>query len=226
MNLEERYPDVRERIAEAAAHVRRRQEDVTIIAVTKTFPAELVRATYEFGIHEIGENKAQELIEKQSALAELPIRWHFIGHLQTNKVRKILPIANLIHSLDSVHLAKRIDEVASETDQRVELLIQVNTSGESTKYGIEPDEIEPFLEAIRGYSHLAIRGLMTLGPWTDDQEEIRRAFRLLRDLSDRLRRQIPEATFLSMGMSGDFEIAIEEGATHIRLGTVLFGPRG
>jgi pyridoxal phosphate enzyme (YggS family) len=226
MDLKDRYPEVKERIESALARAGRADEELTIIAVTKTFPAEVAKAAYEIGIEEIGENKAQELIQKHASLQEMPIRWHFIGHLQTNKVRRILPIATLIHSLDTVHLAKRIEEVAAETDRQVDLLIQVNTSGEETKYGIEPTELEAFLDAIRGYSHLAIRGLMTLGPWTDDEDAIRTAFRLLYDLSLRLRKQIPEAGFLSMGMSGDFEIAIEEGATHVRLGTVLFGPRG
>jgi pyridoxal phosphate enzyme (YggS family) len=226
MELKTRFEEIRGRVARAAERAGRPASAITIIAVTKTFPATVVRSAFEIGIPEIGENKAQELIEKQSELAELPIRWHFIGHLQTNKVRKVLPITSMIHSVDSPHLAKRIEEVAAETDREIDVLLQVNSSGETTKFGFEPEELDTILAAVLPYSHLRIRGLMTLGPWTEDSTEIRRAFRLMRDLSIRLQQQLPDADLLSMGMSGDFEIAVEEGATHLRLGTVLFGPRG
>ena len=218
------YKDLLERIARAASRSGRPASAVTLIAVSKTVDATAVRAAFEAGAEDFGENRAQELVAKHSRLSDLPLRWHFIGHLQTNKVRHVLPIATLIHSVDSIRLAERIQEVAPD-GATVDVLLQVNTSGEATKFGIDPEGLAGLIAGVRSLPKLRIRGLMTLGPWTDDREAIRNSFRLLREESLKLQESYPEATVLSMGMSGDFEIAIEEGATHVRVGTALFGPR-
>jgi PLP dependent protein len=216
------YAEIRQRIVAAASRVGRDPAEVCVIAVTKTFPAEAARAAFALGLRDLGENRVQELLGKAETLAGLPIRWHLIGHLQTNKVKAVLPIVGMIHSVDSVRLAEQIQAHAGSP---VDICLQVNTSGETSKFGVAPDAVCAHVEAIRGFPRLQLRGLMTLGPLTEDRKEIRAAFRLLRERLADVREIVPEASVLSMGMSGDFEIAIEEGATHIRLGTALFGTR-
>ena len=223
MPFESRLREIRDRIARAAERSGRPASAITLIAVSKTVGAETVRAACDAGIRDFGESRAQELVAKASALRGLPLRWHFIGHLQRNKVPDVVPIASLVHSVDSVRLARRIAETAGA--EPVDCLLQVNTSGEESKFGAAPDELDALLREARDLGPLRIGGLMTLGPLTEDEEAIRASFRLLRRLAERAREEIPEATILSMGMSGDFEIAIEEGATHVRIGTALFGPR-
>ena len=224
MDLHERYEEILQRVARAAERSGRPSSAVTMIAVTKTLPAERVRAAFGLGIRDIGENRVQELLEKKSELTDLPIRWHLIGHLQSNKVKRILPHVVLIHSVDSLPLGAQIDRLAAG-GQAVDLLLEVNTSGEATKFGVAPGEVRALASAVRGLNQLRVRGLMTLGPLTEDPAAIRASFRMLRELLDAVREEIPDASVLSMGMSGDFEIAIEEGATHIRVGTALFGSR-
>lgn len=187
-------------------------------------PPESVRAAHALGLAEFGENRVQELLAKSDLLADLPLRWHLIGHLQTNKVRAVLPRVVAIHSVDSLRLAESIQAHAAP-GRIIDILLQVNTSGEETKFGAAPEEAPGLARAVAVLPALRLRGLMTLGPLTDDATAIRRSFRLLRDLRDAARSSIPGVEWLSMGMSGDFEIAVEEGATHIRVGTALFGSR-
>jgi PLP dependent protein len=225
MDMTARYEQIRLRIARAADRCGRDPAGITLIAVSKTMPAESVREAFRFGLRDFGENRVQELAMKAGELADLPIRWHLVGHLQTNKVRVVLPLAAMIHSVDSLHLAQKIHE-ALAPGRSIDLLLQVNTSGEESKFGAAPDDLSSLAASISALDRLRVRGLMTLGPLTDDEEAIRRSFRALRELLPVLKKQFPEAEALSMGMSGDFETAIEEGATHIRVGTALFGSRG
>ena len=219
--------DIEERISKACERSGRKREDVTLIAVSKTFPAETVREAYEAGLRVFGENRPQELREKSQLLPD-DIEWHFIGHLQTNKIKYVLPTARLIHSVDSLHLAQALSEFAQKKNLQVPILLEVNTSGEASKFGFKPEETAQAFSQINALPHLELRGLMTIGPLTDDAGRIRKAFRELRTLRDEVRKQwgVEKTAILSMGMSGDFEIAIEEGATHIRLGTAIFGKRG
>ena len=224
MDLQSRYEQVKERIARAAERSGRAPEAITLIAVTKTVTTPVVREAFEAGLRNIGENRVQEILRKHSELADLPIRWHFIGHLQTNKVRQVLPVASMIHSVDSPRLASRIHNLAADHGS-VDVLLQVNTSSEETKFGVAPSDLPELIAATRGLDRLRIRGLMTLGPLTEDEDAIRGSFRMLRESLSLLRRTVPDAAVLSMGMTSDYEIAIEEGATHVRIGTALFGAR-
>jgi len=214
-----------ERLAQVRAVVARHAtQPVTIVAVTKGFGVDAVRAAHEAGIPDIGENRVQEAAAKQDALPDLPgIRWHLIGHLQRNKARVVAGRFDLVHSLDSLELARELDR-RSTGGQRV--LLQVNVAGESQKSGCAPEEAPALARQIVALEHLRLEGLMTLAPLTDDEEVQRRTFRGLRVLRDRIKEEdgvwLPT---LSMGMSGDYVTAVAEGATVIRLGTVLFGPR-
>lgn len=223
-NIESRHKEVLERIARAAERAGRDPAEITLIAVSKTFDTDVVKEAFDCGIRDFGENKVQELVAKHKELPDLQVRWHFVGHLQTNKVKHVLPAATMIHSIDSTRLATKINDLAPGPEP-VDVLIQINTSDEETKFGIGPDELQDLITAIAPLSSLRVRGLMTLGPLTDDLDAIRRSFLLLRECSLTLRETRPEATILSMGMTGDYEIAIEEGATHVRVGTAIFGPR-
>lgn len=218
---------VQERIEAACARSGRKADEVTLIAVSKTFPAEVVRQAYDAGLRVFGENRPQELRDKARLLPE-DIEWHFIGHLQTNKIKYVVPQAVLIHSVDTVHLARALEQFAEKRALTIPVLMEVNTSGESTKFGFNPAEVPEAFATIKELKHLEVRGLMTIGPLTDDQQKIRQAFKTLASLRDKLTKAFHghPLPFLSMGMSGDFEIAIEEGSTHIRVGTAIFGARG
>ncbi len=218
---------VQERIEAACARSGRKADEVTLIAVSKTFPAEVVRQAYDAGLRVFGENRPQELRDKARLLPE-DIEWHFIGHLQTNKIKYVVPQAVLIHSVDTVHLARALEQFAEKRALTIPVLMEVNTSGESTKFGFNPAEVPEAFATIKELKHLEVKGLMTIGPLTDDQQKIRQAFKTLASLRDKLTKAFHghPLPFLSMGMSGDFEIAIEEGSTHIRVGTAIFGARG
>lgn len=198
--------------------------EVRIVAVTKTHPPAAVRAAVAAGVGDVGENRVQEALEKQDALPDLPVAWHLIGTLQRNKARHCAGRFALIHSVDRLDLATELGRrLAAGARQAV--LLQVNCSGEPQKGGVEPEGLPVLLDAMRDIAGLDVSGLMTMSALTDDRVEQRRAFRLLRDLRDEAERtgyRLPE---LSMGMSGDYSVAVEEGATMIRLGTVLFGDR-
>jgi PLP dependent protein len=223
--LTERLAAVRARIAAACARVGRDPAGVTLVAVTKTVSPNVARLLPELGILDLGESRPQELWRKAEALAHLPIRWHLVGHLQRNKVERTLPLVHLTHSIDSLRLFQELDAQAAKLDARPRVLLQVNISGEDQKHGFEPDEVvraEPDL--VRG--RVEIVGLMGMAAYNDDPERARPAFAGLRQLRDRLRREWNVTGFqlehLSMGMSGDFEVAVEEGASLVRIGTTLF----
>ena len=210
---------VRERIARAAERAGRRPEDVLLVGVSKTVEVERIRAAVAAGLPALGENRVQEAREKIAALGR-PVPWHLVGHLQTNKVRDALPLFDLIHSLDRLELARELDRRARQRGQAVRTLLQVNVAGEATKGGFAPDQVDAALEALAGLDGVRVEGLMTIPPPAERAEDARRWFRALAALGKRL--GLPH---LSMGMSADFEVAIEEGATIVRVGTAIFGPR-
>ena len=214
---------VREAVATHQA-VGRWTHPVRIVAVTKAHGPEAVRAAVAAGLTDIGENRVQEAMEKQDELAGVRVDWHLIGTLQRNKARHAVGRFALIHSVDRLDLAAELDRRAAEGTRQA-VLVQVNCSGEPQKGGVGPDGVPALLEALGGFARLEVRGLMTMSALTDDVAEQRRAFRLLRELRDAGERSGHRLPELSMGMSGDFHVAVEEGATMIRLGTLLFGER-
>jgi PLP dependent protein len=220
-NLEE----VRERIASACRVSGRSPESVELIAVSKTFPATAVSEATHCGQFIFGESRQQEAEPKIASLPDR-LRWHFIGRLQTNKVRKVLPLFEAIHAVDSLRLATHIDHVAADCGLFPKVFLQVNVAGEASKGGFEPGDIERDLDAILGLQRLEILGLMTIPPAEDDAESARKWFVALRELRDRLVEKfgVPLPS-LSMGMSGDYEVAVQEGATHVRVGSAIFGKR-
>jgi pyridoxal phosphate enzyme (YggS family) len=225
VSLRDRIDAVEERVAEACKRSGRHRDEVEVIAVTKYVSLETARAALDEGLHHIGENRWQDVKLKWEALHERGT-WHFIGHLQTNKVKDVIGKFAYIHSLDRLSLAKELQKQAAALDMKVNCLIQVNVSGEDTKFGLAPDDLIPFAEEIKMFENLQIVGLMTMAPYEMAAEATRPVFRDLRDLRDKLNEQAVfpyELKHLSMGMSNDFEIAIEEGATWVRLGSVLVG---
>ena len=214
--------EVRERIAAARARGGHGQ-DVTLIAVTKTHGPEAVLAAWDAGIRDVGENKVQEA-EAKMAQVTVPVRWHLIGHLQRNKAKNAAKF-DLVHSLDSERLAVALNDAAGEAERVLEVLVQVNVSGESTKSGFSLDAVPIVAERLRACRNLRVRGVMTMAPFDADESVLRAVFRGARDARAQLQAAGCGAEWLSMGMSGDYEVAVEEGATHVRLGTVLFGSR-
>jgi PLP dependent protein len=224
------FPDLEPRLARVRETIARHQaaagesRSVRIVAVTKTHGPEAVRAAAAAGLDAVGENRVQEALEKQSAVADLPLEWHLIGTLQRNKARHAVGRFALIHSIDRLDLAQELDRRA-DGGTRQAVLVQVNCSAEAQKGGVEPDGLPVLLDALRPLECLEVRGLMTMAAYTDDVAEQRRTFRLLRSLRDTAERRGDRLPELSMGMSGDFAVAVEEGATLVRLGTILFGGR-
>lgn len=218
---------VRERMAAAAARSGRRPEEIQLIAVTKTVSPEIVQEALAAGVTDLGENRVQEAAAKVAALPP-GVTWHLIGHLQTNKVKQALPLFHLIHSLDSLRLAEALEKRAAAEGRVVDCLVEVNVAGEAQKYGVRPLDLPDYLKAVSALEHIRVKGLMTVAPYTADPEEVRPVFRELARLARTaagLRLPRVSLTELSMGMSGDFEVAIEEGATMVRIGTAIFGPR-
>jgi PLP dependent protein len=225
--LRTRLEEVRARIARAAGRVGRDPASIRLVAVSKTFPAEFVRAAAGLGQIDFGENKVQEALPKMDQTADLPIRWHLVGHLQSNKAKKAGRF-DVIHSVDSAPLVSRLDEAARAAQKTVDLLVQVDLAGETTKHGAQEDELAGVFEAARAAAAVRFVGLMLLPPAVADPERVRPFFRRLRDVRDRLlARGIAASALneLSMGMSHDFEVAVEEGATLVRVGTAIFGGR-
>ncbi|MGE0452503.1 MAG: YggS family pyridoxal phosphate-dependent enzyme [Vicinamibacteria bacterium] len=224
-----RVAAVRERIARAAERAGRRPEDVTLVAVSKTHPAELVASAFAAGLRDFGENKVQEAEQKLGPLAELRargLRWHLIGHLQSNKAKKAAQIFDVVHSLDGAEIARKLEHYSATLGRTLEVLVQVDLAGEETKHGADEAHLFPLLEVLRGMKALRPRGLMVLPPLLEDPEALRPYFRRLRELRDQaLAQDLLLGGELSMGMSHDFEVAIEEGATIVRVGTALFGER-
>lgn len=217
--------EVQQRIADAAARAGRSANAVTLLPVTKTVPAPVLRYAYAAGIRDMGENKIQEAQGKAEALADLDINWHIIGHLQTNKVKYLARFAASFHALDSLRLAEELDKRLAAAGRDLDVFIQVNTSGEDSKYGLAPDTLAPFLDQLHLFPRLKPQGLMTLALFSSDMDRVRPCFALLRQLRDKALRDHPAIAKLSMGMSGDYTTAIAEGADIVRVGQSLFGPR-
>ena len=225
--LKDRLEEVEERIQEACRRAGRDRSEVTLIAVSKTKPAEVLKEAYDLGIRVFGENKVQELTEKYEVLPK-DIRWHMIGHLQTNKVKYIADKVELIHSVDSLKLTETIEKEAAKRNRTIDILVEVNVAEEESKFGLKVEEVIPFIEKVAGFSHINVRGLMTIAPFVENPEKNRSVFADLRKLSvDITEKNIDNVnvSILSMGMTNDYEVAIEEGATMVRVGTGIFGAR-
>lgn len=225
MGLQERIEQVEERIHHVCERSGRKSEDIQVVAVTKYVSVAKTAEVLDAGLLHLGENRWQNAEDKWNQLHDRGV-WHFIGHLQTNKVKDVIGKFEYIHSLDRLSLAKEIQKKASSMDIRVKVLVQVNISGEESKYGLPPEQIDSFFEQIASLPNLEVVGLMTMAPEVDDAEMTRPVFRGLRELRDDINNRgltKDPLTHLSMGMSGDFEIAIEEGATFVRLGSILVG---
>lgn len=227
MSLSGNLSEVQNRITQAARRAGRSPDEITLIAVSKTKPVEMIEEIYDAGIRNFGENKVQEISAK-SAVLPSDIRWHMIGHLQRNKVKQVIDKASLIHSVDSMRLALQISEEAQKKGITVPILLEVNIAGEESKYGFTAAETAEVLPDIASLGGITVRGLMTSAPFVNDPEENREYFRLMKQLCVDLKAQNIDNTnmdYLSMGMTNDFEVAVEEGATHVRVGTAIFGER-
>ena len=225
--LKENLKSVQERIRVAALKAGSNPDEITLIAVSKTKPVDMIQEIYDAGIREFGENKVQEITSKKPQLPD-DINWHMIGHLQRNKVRAVIDKACLIHSVDSLRLAQAISTEAVKSNMTVSILLEVNMAGEETKFGFKPDEVHDALQSIAGLPGIYVRGLMTSAPYVSNPEENRQYFRDMRQLCVDLKAKNIDNTsmdYLSMGMTNDFEVAVEEGATHVRVGTAIFGER-
>ena len=227
MSVCENYLAVEEKVKEACRRAGRSRDEVTLIAVSKTKPMSMIEELHPLGVVDFGENKVQELTAKEEALPS-HIRWHMIGHLQRNKVKYIVDKAFLIHSVDSLRLAEAISQEAGKKNVTANILIEVNVAGEDSKFGVRPEETAALAEAISKLPNISVKGLMTIAPFVENAEENREVFRNLRKLSvDIEEKKFNNVTMavLSMGMTGDYEVAIEEGATMVRVGTGIFGER-
>jgi len=230
MSIAENIASVKDRISAAARRAGRNPGDITLMAVSKTFPAERIREAYAAGLRIFGENRVQEFAGKSDALRELDAEWHLIGHLQTNKAAKAAELFTAVDSVDSLRLAEKLNAVVEKAGKTLPVLIEINVGGEEAKSGITPgsEELEQILREAPAWTHLRIRGLMTVPPYADDPGIARPFFRQLRESRDQIvARQLPGVAMdvLSMGMSHDFEVAIEEGSTCVRVGTAIFGER-
>ncbi len=220
--------NIKENIEKTCLDIGRNAADVKLIAVSKTFPVERVSEALETGIMDFGENYVQELIEKKNVLEEKNIYWHFIGHLQSNKVKYIADWIHLIHSVDGERLASEIQKRAEKANRTINVLVEVNTSEEATKFGVKPAKAMELLKLVSQFPNINLKGLMTIGPFTDDKDASRASFRLLKSIFDEannvlfVKRPMSE---LSMGMTHDYEIALAEGSTMLRIGTAIFGSR-
>ncbi len=221
------YNKIKEEVIQTAVKAGRNPEDVTLIAVSKTKPLADIEELIRIGVVDFGENKVQELCDKYENVSK-PVRFHQIGHLQTNKVKYVVDKAYMIHSLDSLKLAKEIEKEAAKKNVIAQVLIEVNVAEEDSKFGLKLQEVIPFLKEIKDFSHIHVNGLMTIAPFVDDPEDNRKYFRALKQLSlDIICENIDniDMNVLSMGMTNDFKVAIEEGATMVRVGTAIFGQR-
>jgi pyridoxal phosphate enzyme (YggS family) len=226
--LKDRLERVQERIRQAAEACNRSASDIRLVAVSKTMPVDIVREAIETGMMDFGENYIQEAREKTAALAAFPVTWHYIGHLQSNKAKYAVRMFDLIHSVDSLKLAKELDKYAKKIDKIQGILIQVNVAKEESKSGVYSEDALQLTREISSLGNLAVKGLMTMPPYFNAPEKVRPFFAALRQLRDQIKNEnIPNISMqeLSMGMTGDFEAAIEEGATMVRVGTAIFGER-
>lgn len=227
MSIAMNYAEVKSRMEAACSRAGRDPKEVTLIAVSKTKPVSMLMEAYDAGARTFGENKVQEISEKFPQMPE-DAKFHMIGHLQTNKVGQVIEKAVLIHSVDSVHLAEKIEKEAAKRNMVKEILLEVNVAEEDSKFGLKMEEVIPTLEIIKTFPHVCVKGLMTIAPFVEDAEENRKYFKELYQLYvDIKTKNIDNGTMsvLSMGMTGDYEVAVEEGATMIRVGTGIFGSR-
>lgn len=225
--LKENLAQVEENIKKACEKAGRDRKDVTLIAVSKTKPVEMLQEIYDEGIRVFGENKVQELVDKYEVLPT-DIKWQMIGHLQRNKVKYIVDKVDLIHSVDSLRLAEAIDKEAEKKGVIANILIEVNVAKENTKFGLMPEEVDDFIDQVKNFPHIQVEGLMTIAPFVSNPEENRPIFARLRELSVDIRKKNVDninMSVLSMGMTNDYQVAIEEGATMVRVGTGIFGAR-
>ena len=227
MSVCENYKEVENRVEEACKRAGRKREEVTLIAVSKTKPVSMIEELLPLNVRDFGENKVQELTAKAEILPSA-LHWHMIGHLQRNKVKYIVDKACIIHSVDSLRLAEEISKAAQKKQVTAKILIEVNVAEEESKFGVRTSELLPLIEAISPLPNIAIKGLMTIAPYVENPEENRWIFQKLKNLSIDIKgKNFDNVTMdvLSMGMTGDYEVAIEEGATHVRVGTGIFGER-
>jgi pyridoxal phosphate enzyme (YggS family) len=228
MSLKENYTEVKTRIREICERTGRNPYDIHIIAVSKTFPISKIMELNQLGQIDFGENRIRELRDKYYNIAFQytgKINWHMVGHLQSRKVKDIVAFINLIHSVDSLELAEEIDIKAKKINRTVDILIQINSSGEPQKYGLSPDDAKNVCKDIFKLKNVRMKGLMTMAKLTDNKDEIRGSFKMLKTKFDEMKPEFPDFEHLSMGMSGDYEIAIEEGSTMVRIGSAIFGER-
>ena len=226
--ISENLAEVRQEIIRHAEAAGRNPNEITLIAVSKTKPAEMVVEAFEAGQTVFGENKVQEMCEKHETLSELPLSWHLIGHLQSNKVKKAVAIADMIHSVDSVSLAETINKYAAQIGKVQDILLEINVAEEESKFGLTLADAESAVRKIAKLPSIRLRGFMTVAPYTENAEENRGIFRSLRQLMVDINAKSIDNIFmdvLSLGMSGDYGVAVEEGATHVRVGTFIFGRR-
>ncbi len=225
--IRENVGNIRRRIDAACKKANRDPGGVTLLAVGKTFDAEAIKEVVEAGVPDVGENYVQELLDKKEKIPS-NVRWHFIGHLQSNKVKYVAPWIHLVHSVDNIGLASELDKRASLARRTLDVLVEVNTTAEDSKFGLRPEATMEFVKSLADFKNIRITGLMTIGPFLPDPEGSRPMFRTLRELKDQIARigqPNVHMEHLSMGMTGDFEVAIDEGATIVRVGTAIFGKR-
>ena len=226
--MKQRLQQIKQRIRQAAESCNRDADSVRLVTVSKTIAAEIVKEAIDAGVTILGENYVQEARDKFKALVQYPVSWHFIGHLQSNKAKYAVRLFDLIHSVDSLKLARELDKQAGKVDKIQQILLQVNISAEDTKSGISTDEAPRLIAEISQLKNLSVKGLMTMPPYFYQPEKVQPFFAALRELRDQIKEQsLPNVSLdeLSMGMTGDFEVAIKEGATLVRIGTAIFGER-
>lgn len=228
MSIKENIDNIMEKINSAAKKAGRDYKDITVIAVSKTVDAQRAKEAVEGGINNLGENRVQELVSKHEQLQNQDIKWHMIGHLQKNKVKYIIDKVELIHSVESESLAKEIDKRAKQHDLVVKVLIELNVGEEESKFGVKVEEIYEFVKSLEKFENIKVMGLMTVAPYAENPEDIRWVFKKMKEIYDNVSNMNLsnfDMKYLSMGMTNDFEIAIEEGANIIRIGTAIFGAR-
>lgn len=228
MTIKENIDDILKRTADAAIRSGRAPEDITVIAVSKTVDADRAKEAVEGGLINLGENRVQELVSKFEQLSNIDIKWHLIGHLQKNKVKYIIDKATLIHSVESLELANEINKRAIQHNLTANVLIELNIGEEESKFGIDEESIYDFIKSMEQFENIKVLGLMTVAPFSEDPEDIRWVFKKMKEIFDKIsgiKLKNTEMKYLSMGMTNDFEIAIEEGANIIRIGTAIFGAR-
>lgn len=227
LHLEKKWQAVEERVELACKRVGRSTEEVTIIGVSKTVEADVINASIEIGVKDLGENRVQEVLRKYDAVSP-GVQWHLIGHLQSNKVKYIIPLVTMIHSVDSLKLAKEINKEAKKCDKIMKVLVQVDMAKEDSKFGVAADDVKPLLESMAELENIQIQGLMFIAPFLEDAEGVRPYFKEMKLLFESLKvmnHPRIEMKHLSMGMTNDFEVAVEEGATLLRVGTGIYGKR-